>query len=331
MESKVKFIQLTVFIVLAQWLFTSDIYADRFYRYKDENGKIVVSSTLPPKYAQKGYEILNAQSMVIEVVEPRKTKEQLEAERLEQKRLAAEAEKQRQQEQLDAILINSYSDISDVERARENELVSKNRDISFLNQNIRRLTRLLEDSQTLAARDERLGKEISPKLLKDIDDFKARIAKEKAQIVTTEAEKVRIIERYNSSMTRFAELKAAERLKAYKLEAQDELNAQSIFECEGLNTCDLAWTQALRFASEYSTVELAWANDTTIMMRKPQKDDDISIVVTRVNNSRGTAASIVLEVRCTKTLRGEQFCQSSEVRGIHENFKSYLRLPSSKA
>ena len=172
MVSKFKVIKWILFGVMAQWLFTSVVYADRMYRYKDENGKTVVSSTLPPKYAQKGYEILNKQNMVIEVVAPRKTDAQLAAEEAERKRLEAEAEERRRQEQLDAILINSYTDISDVERARDNELSSKDRDIMFLEQNIRRLTRLLEDSQTRAARDERLGRELSPKLLKEIDDFK---------------------------------------------------------------------------------------------------------------------------------------------------------------
>ena len=232
---------------------------------------------------------------------------------------------------MDAILINSYTDISDVERARDNELDSKDRDITFLEQNIRRLTRLLEDSQTRAARDERLGRELSPKLLKEIDDFKARIDREQAQIEKIKQDKIAIVERYNNSIVRFAELKAAERLKAYRNESEEARRKdKSIYECRGANTCDLVWNKALRFASEYSTVELAWANETTIMMRKPREDEDVSIVLTRVNtNSRGTSASIVLEVRCNKSIKGEELCRSSKIKEIHENFAVYLELPSS--
>ncbi|MBT8449008.1 MAG: DUF4124 domain-containing protein [Gammaproteobacteria bacterium] len=331
MESKIKLVKWILIICVTQWLFVSEAYADRMYRYKDENGKVVVGSTLPPKFAQKGYEILNKQNIVIEVVQPRKTDEQLAAEEAERKRLEAIAEQKRQQQQLDLILINSYTDISDVERARDNELSTRDRDIMFLRQNIRRLTRLLEDAQTRAARDERLGQELSAKLLKEIDDLKGRIDREKAQIEKIKLNKVEVVNRFNDSITRFAELKAAERIKAYRDETEeDRKKDKSIYQCKGINTCDLVWNKSLRFASEYSTTELAWANETTVMMRKPREDTDVSIVVTRVNNSRGNAASIVLEVRCNKSIKGEELCRSAKVKEIHETFGSYLQLPSSK-
>ena len=310
--------------VLLQFVWVTDLLAYKMYRYKDKNGKTVVTSTLPPEVSQNGYEILNDMLIVVETVAPRKTAEQLRQEKIEAQKLEAERQRQLEQQRLDTILINSYTDISDIERARDIELESKDRDVMLLKQNIRRYTRLLEAAQTRAARDERLGKELSPSLLKEIKQYQRRIAKEQEEVTETEESKDIINDRYNSSIIRFSELKAAERLRRFQQSRDGEMNQHTIFQCNGKAECDNAWSMALRFASEYSTTDLEWANELTIMMRKPQKDDDLSLVMTRVNNSGGDSASIVLEVRCAKTQAGEDFCESEQVTGVKNRFSSYF-------
>ena len=296
----------------------------KFFRYKDDNGKTVVSSTLPPKYSQNGYEIVNELGIVLETIEPRKTEAQL----LEEARQKAELEEQarlaREQQRLDTILIESYSDISDIERARDNEVDSKNRDIMLLRQNIRRMTRLLEDKQALAARDERLGQEVGEKTLKEIDDFKKRIAREQKEITLIEDEIKEITERYDSSMIRFSELKAAEQLRRHTLGETDASGSRAtIYQCNSSVLCDTAWQASLVYASENSTTELAWANNTTIMMRKPTKNSDISLMITRIN-TEGGQGSLVLEVRCNKSQEGEDFCDSERVQSIRSGFIPFL-------
>ena len=319
-----RLLQVVVFVILQFSLVTDLLASNRMYRYKDENGKVVVSSTLPPKYSQGGYEILNDKGIVIQTVAPRKTEEQLRQEALEAERLEAERQAQLEQERLDTILINSYTDISDIERARDSELDSKDRDIMLLKNNIRRYTRLLEDAQARAARDERLGKELSPKLQKEIAQYKRRIAKEEQNVIDIEEDKSIINDRYNSSIIRFSELKAAERLRQYNEDREGTKERHTIYDCTGANACDQAWNASLRFASEYSTTELAWANESTIMMRKPRNDEDISLVLTRVNNKRNNSASIVLEVRCNRTEEGEKFCASPAVVNVKQAFSGYL-------
>jgi hypothetical protein len=125
-------------------------------------------------------------------------------------------------------------------------------------------------------------------------------------------------------MIRFQELKAKERIKQFRDNQDKDKTNHTIFDCRGENACETAWNAALRFASENSTVELAWANELTIMMRKPTKDDDVSVVITRVNNASDSAASIVLEVRCNKTPAGDKFCQSKQVESIRDSFSDYL-------
>ncbi len=302
-----------------------EVSAAKYYRFTDAAGKLVVSSILPPEVSQSGYEIVNEMGVVLETVAPRKTEQQLMDELRDKAKNEEKRQRLKEQQLLDTILINSYTDISDIERARDNELTAKDRDIMLLKQNIRRLTRLLEDTQTRAARDERLGKEISQKILNDVDSFKERINDEEIEVVNVEKFKVRITERYSSSIIRFSELKAAEQLRRYRPgELPTEDSQTVIYNCPSAERCDSAWQAGLLYASEHSTTELAWANETTIMMRKPKKDDDISVMLTRVNVSNGKDSSLVLEVRCSKTQAGEDLCLSETVRTIEKGFIPFI-------
>jgi len=318
------FIKLT--LVLFSVVIVSQSLSAKMYRYKNDKGETIVSSVLPPKYSQDGYEVLSDDGVhVIETVAPRKTKAQLLEDAKNKARLEEEARLRREQEQLDTILKNSYTDISDIERARDNELLGRDRSIMLLKQNIRRLTRLLEDTQRRAARDERLGREISKKLLGEIERFKMRIAEEGKEVLKVEIQKSNISERYASSIIRFSELKAAEQLRRYRPGdlASNDSNAV-IYQCTSVGRCDRAWNASLMYASEHSTTELAWANEVTIMMRKPRQVDDISIMVTRINNQNGKDSSIVMEVRCNKSQEGEDFCNSETTRSIEKGFIAYL-------
>jgi len=306
-------------------LFMTEVSAAKFYRFTDAEGKMVVSSTLPPEFSQLGYDIVNEMGLVLESVAPRKTEQQLMEELRDKAKKEEERKRIKEQQQLDTILINSYTDISDIERARDNELTAKERDVMLLKQNIRRLTRLLEDTQTRAARDERLGREISQKILNDVDGFKERINDEETEVIKVEKLKGRISERYSSSIIRFSELKAAEQLRRYNpSELPDEDLQAVIYTCLSSVLCDSAWQAGLLYANDNSTTELAWANETTIMMRKPKKEDDISVMITRVNSLNGKESSLVLEVRCSKTQAGEELCQSETARSIKKGFIPFI-------
>jgi len=302
--------------------------ASKMFRFKDKQGKVVVSSTLPPEVSQKGYDIVNEMGVIIETVAPRKTKAQLLAEQAEKLRLEEDARIQREQELLDTILINSYTDISDIERARDSEIKSKERDVMLLKQNIRRLTRMLEDTQTRAARDERLGKEISQSIQDDIVTFKSRISSENAEIIKVKNRKEIIDERYTSSIIRFSELKAAEQLRRHRPEELESEDIKAIiYQCPSASICNSAWQASLRYASEYSTTELAWANESTIMMRKPRKDKDISVMISRIDSRNKSTSSLVMEVRCNKTQAGEELCNSEKVRSIKNGYISFINNP----
>src|SRR5690554_2161330 len=59
------------------------------YRYTDEEGRVVISNTIPQPATKRGYDILNSNGRVVEVIPPAPTDEEI---------AAREAEKQRQEE-----------------------------------------------------------------------------------------------------------------------------------------------------------------------------------------------------------------------------------------
>ena len=59
------------------------------------------------------------------------------------------------------------------------------------------------------------------------------------------------------------------------------------------------------------------------MMRKPTKNRDISLMITRINTDGGQG-SLVLEVRCNKSQEGEDFCESEQVQSIRSGFIPFL-------
>ena len=305
---------------------TLQVSAAKFFRFTDAAGKMVVSSTLPPEISQQGYLIVNEMGVVIETVAPRKTAQQLLEELKDKERREEQARLIEEQQNLDTILLNSYTEINDIERARDNELVAKDRDVMLLKQNIRRLTSLLEDTQTRAARDERLGKATSKEIQDEVEGFKERMAAEAEEVKKVEKLKFRIKERYTSSIIRFKELKAAEQLRRYRPEELSKGDIKAvIFQCSSSEMCDTAWQTGLRYASEKSTTELSWANESTIMMRKPRKDTDISLMLTRVNSFEGKQASLILEIRCNQTQAGEDLCKSAAVVAIEKEFIPYIQ------
>ncbi len=51
----------------------SNCFADtNFYRYKDKDGRPVITNTLPSEVADQGYEIISPRGNVIETVQPEK-------------------------------------------------------------------------------------------------------------------------------------------------------------------------------------------------------------------------------------------------------------------
>lgn len=156
----------------------------RMYRYTDDNGRMVISSTVPSDATSRGYEILNDQGRVIQTIAPAPTEEELAARAAAEKR---ERELARQRE-ADAKLLRRYSHPDDAVRAMHRKL----QEMASLNQlkrgNIAVIVNQLDEEQARAADLERSGREIPQATLDRIERLQAQIREIEREIEIQNAE-----------------------------------------------------------------------------------------------------------------------------------------------
>jgi hypothetical protein len=179
------------------------IAADKLFRYKDAEGRVVINHTLPPELVTEGYEILSSSGQVLEVVPRTLSAEELanlsEEEQLKRKQ---DAQKEAQLAYDESLLLR-YSDISDIEAARDRALKEFSIRISILKGNQIAIKRKVEREQEQAANIERSGRKV-PELMSDnllALQEELRVTEESIVLRESELEDVRAS--YQSDIDRF--------------------------------------------------------------------------------------------------------------------------------
>ncbi len=134
-----------------------------YYRYVNDKGVTVIDRLgVPPEYIEKGYQVVNDQGRVVRVVPPAPTAE-------ERKRMVEEKAKASS----DAQLLRIYTEVADVDRARDRKLAELDGVISVAQSNLNSLRTQQANLQATAAESERVGRPVPEHLLVQIDNLKA--------------------------------------------------------------------------------------------------------------------------------------------------------------
>ena len=180
--------------------------AAALYRYKNDKGQTVLNSQVPPEYIKKGYEILNKQGRVIEVVPPAPPPEELEARKAarEAARQAEALAKQRAEadQQLKRRYINTRNVISAYQRK-----IRQLDDLIRLNQGkIFSREELNEQVQSEAAALERRGQPIPDRFINELEENNLRIKEYQNLITETQAEKISTRDEFTDILKRMAKI-----------------------------------------------------------------------------------------------------------------------------
>lgn len=144
---------------------THSAYAESvLYRYKNDRGVSEMNYSIPAEYAQKGYEILNKSGQVIKVVPPAPSASELE-----------EVEARRETLEKYEILRRRYSDIDDIERAKQRKLKNLKTNIAILEGTISNLRHEIEAHIARAAEFERSGRTIPETILGQLTDARSEL------------------------------------------------------------------------------------------------------------------------------------------------------------
>lgn len=177
---------------------------------KDKDGNWHFGDTLPPECAQEGYQELNEQGMVIEETEAAKT----DSEIAEEKRQAAiEAKKEKEEEEQarqDKILLDTYTNVDDINMARDDKLSALETSISLAEKRNEKLQSDMDKLIAQAAAAEREGKSPPETLENDIEKLKKHINNNNDFISQKRKEQEAVKTEAENNISRFKELKGIE-------------------------------------------------------------------------------------------------------------------------
>lgn len=155
-------------VIIATLLLPLSAEARQYFRYKDDDGQIVINSSIPPEFVPRGYEIVDDKGIVLREVAPQLSEDEIN--RRAEEAAQAEAERAR-----DAELMRLYRNPTDVDRAMRTWLSRLDMEIRLKNNRISILRTEFNDLQAEAANLERAGQEIGSELLSDMANLEDQI------------------------------------------------------------------------------------------------------------------------------------------------------------
>ena len=174
----------------------------QFYRFENDDGVTVISSSIPPNLVHKGYSIVREDGTVIKTV-PR----ELTAAELEQRDREEAERKRREQEGVvqahhDDELMKLYASPRDVEEARDRKVLSIETAIAQNKSNIAQLQLKKERFESEAATRERAGQPPSPDILDNLKILDTQIAGKERDIAARQQELQRTKDQFQLDLDR---------------------------------------------------------------------------------------------------------------------------------
>ena len=172
------------------------------YRYTDENGRLVISNTIPQEATKRGYDILSNNGRVVETVAPAPTAEEI---------AAREAEKERQkqleiQQEQDRLLLKRFSHPDQAVRAMHRKIRELEGIIQLKRGNISVISSQLDSEQSRAADMERAGRDIPETTLEKIRRLEAQIRDIEREISAQRQDIGEMKKAYESDIKRLEEV-----------------------------------------------------------------------------------------------------------------------------
>ena len=188
-------------LIIAAAFASDPAYANKLYRF-DIDGRTVLKDHIPPELMKYGYEVLGSNGLVVEVVPPPPTPEELA-----RIRAAKQAEERKQaaretQKEIDQGLMRLYERPKDVERARLRKSEEVNTYIRLQQKRAEGLEGKLLNVQTRAASFERDGMEVPADIRQEVSELQGALTDTEKDISDRRKELSRITREYAEQFER---------------------------------------------------------------------------------------------------------------------------------
>jgi hypothetical protein len=175
--------------------------------WTNDEGVRECGTTVPPEFAQQGHEEINRQGRVVNEQERVKTEEELATEKQRAAAIQAEKAAAAEEARRDQILLDVYTKVEDIEKARDDKIKAIQARITLTRSRNEKIQADLDKRIQAAAEAERTGKTPNEALLKDIDDLRLRIKNNEGFIAESEKEIEGVRTSYSADIERFKVLK----------------------------------------------------------------------------------------------------------------------------
>ena len=183
------------------WVLGTAMSADaaELYRYIKAKGVPVLDRSVPPQFVSRGYEVLDRDGRVKQVVPAALSPEQRQAQR--------EAEQARQRQRAsDETLLRLYASVADLDRAHSRQVQQIEGLIGTAEAGLLTLRIQRDDVQSRAASQERAGREVDAELLRQLDHIASEQGRLERQIANSRQEIESVNSAFASRRERLAQL-----------------------------------------------------------------------------------------------------------------------------
>ena len=209
---RVPIVAVAIMILVLCWPEMRSAQAAKMYRYRNDQGVLVIDHTVPADAAARGYEILSEDGRVLESVAPAGAHATAGADAAAPGAATAKprrsAEAVAEQEKIDRYLLTSYSSVADIEAVKARRLGEVEREIGIAEAQLEELADRREAVQEKAANLQRRGKPVSEAILEELTGLDNQETTARARLRERRLQHAELAQRYDSYAERFRELKA---------------------------------------------------------------------------------------------------------------------------
>jgi hypothetical protein len=201
-------VKATTLLVFALSAGVASAQTPKLYRWVDEEGVVHYGDSIPARYAELERQVVNEHGITVDVLQAKKTEEELAEEaRLEE--LRAEAELQRRRDQA---LLATYLTIDEIEMHRDRRVELFQAQARVTELYLRNLQRRMDSLRQEASKfrpysDDPEAPMIDPDLADDMQQTKETIARHEENLRKFETDEQSIVARFEGDIDRFKKLK----------------------------------------------------------------------------------------------------------------------------
>lgn len=178
------------------------------YKWKDAQGAVQFTDTLPPEALQAGYDIVDAQGMVVKHVDRARTAAELKTDADAAAANAAAKRRTEEQARADQQLLLAYSSEQELAAAHESHLAAIDQSIKTVRSSQIDQEKSLAEQTAHAATFERDGKSVPFAVKQQIETLRKSIAEQAAFIARKQAERASTAKSEEAELAHYRELRA---------------------------------------------------------------------------------------------------------------------------